>query len=170
MTFQENTPRKTDLLAPASQRGAELVVKGPDEEASQEHAQSVDDHEPHRLQRLHVPHVLVVLSLLRRDGQTLPLALQAVLLARLAPFRAERHFHRVHAAQDDNGGQERVRVLVEDRVPEVVVIQGDEDRETGQEDCKKDPDPGRSRVREGCVAHQTRRVDHGELIHQLHGI
>ena len=59
---------------------------------------------------------------------------------------------------------------MEDGVLQVVVVEGDEDGQAGQEDGQHDPEADRTRVGKGGVAHQACRVDHGEFINELRRI
>ena len=138
MSFQKKTPGKTNRAAIPTDLRAIDVVQAPDEETAQKHAQSVYHHEPHSLECLQVAHILVVLALLGRNGKSHPLACQAVLFRRVAPSRSEGRFHGVHAAEDDDGGQGRVCILVEDWVLKIVVVQGDEYSETCERNSEKD--------------------------------
>ena len=122
MSFQEDTPRQTHVAAPAASGGAEEVVEVPDGEAAEEHGQAVPDHEPHGLECLHVAHVLVVLILLGRHGKALLLAREPVFLSGVSQGWAEGLLHGPHAAEDHDGGQKRVRILMEHGVLQVVVV------------------------------------------------
>lgn len=122
MALQEDSPWQTHRAAPQADLGAELVVQIPDEEPAEEHAQSVRDHKPHRLEGLHIPHVLVMLSFLGRHLLAPLLPIQAVFLARVAPSRPQRHLHGMHAAEDNSCRKNGVGILVEDGVLEVVVV------------------------------------------------
>lgn len=170
MTFEENTPRKSHNLTPLSDCGTELVVQGPDAKAAQEHTQSIPNHKPHGLESLHIADILVVLMFFGRYRQSLLFACYAVFLARVSPSRTKGHLHCVHTPQDYDGGQYRVGVLVEHGVLQVVVVEGDENGQRREGNGQDNADAGGSRVRKGRIAHQTRSINHGELIDQLHGV
>lgn len=123
-----------------------MVVQIPDEKAAQEHAQSVNDHEPHCLESLRVALVLEMLALFARYLETFLLARQAVFFEGVAPPRPQACLHGVHATQDDDCGQESVGILVEDRVLQVVVVEGDEDCETEEGDGEDEADIRCTRV------------------------
>ena len=127
MAFQQNTPRKTNKLTPSADLATEGIVQIPDEESAQEHEQAITDHEPHGLERLDIALILVLLLFLGGDWDALFLACGPVLLASVAPAWSQCHFHGVHAAQDNDDSQERIRVLVKYWVLKVVVVEGDED-------------------------------------------
>lgn len=67
MTFQENTPWKTNNVAPSADLAAEGIVQVPDQEPAEEQEQAITDHEPHGLESLHVARVLVLLEFHRGD-------------------------------------------------------------------------------------------------------
>ena len=170
MTLEENTPGKSHDLAPLSNLAAEVVVQIPDEEPAKEHAQSVPDHKPHRFESLHVTDVLVVLVFSGRNRQALLFASHAVFFARTPPFRTKRHLHCIHTSQDHDGSQDRVCILVEHGVLQVVVIESDENGQRSQGNSQNHTDARWSRVGKGRIAHQARGINHGELINQLHRI
>lgn len=164
MSLQEDTPGQAHLTAQLANLRAEVVVQIPDKEPTEEHAQSVHDHKPHRLESLHVAHVLVMLAFLGRHLFAPLLPLQPVLLARVAPFRPKGHLHGVHAAQDNDRGQDRVGILVEHWVLEVVVVECDEDGQSEEGDREEESHTRGARVGERGIAHQAGRVDHGQLV------
>lgn len=146
MSLQENPPRQAYLPAPHPNLRTEVVVQIPDEKATQEHAQSVNDHEPHRLENLQVALVLEMLPLFARYLETSLLARQAIFFEGVAPPGPQACLHGVHAAQDDDCGQESVGILVEDRVLQVMVVEGDEDCETEEGDGENEADNPCTRV------------------------
>ena len=170
MTLQENAPRQPHDLAPPADLRAERIIQIPDEKAAEEHGQTISDHKPHGFEDLGVADVLIVLVFLGRHLDSLLLAGETVFFPRAPPPRAQRHLHGVHAAQDDDNSQDSVRVLVENGVLEVVVVQGNEDSQAREGDGQEETDAGWSRVGERGVAHQTGCVDHRQLIDQLHGV
>lgn len=85
VTFQEDTPGKTDNTPPSADLTAEGIVQVPDQEPSEEHEQAVSDHEPHGLERLHIARILVVLLFHTGNREAFLLAREAVLLARVSP-------------------------------------------------------------------------------------
>lgn len=66
----------------------------------------------------------------------------------MSPAWPELHFHGVHAAQDNDNGQDGIGVLMEDRILKVMIVERDEDRQAGQGDGQEDPEADRSRVGE----------------------
>lgn len=80
------------------------------------------------------------------------------------------NFHDVHRPQQHDGGQDRVSILVESRVLEVVVVSRDEDGKPSE----GDPEDGReglgALVGETGPEHEAGGVDHGELVDELHGV
>lgn len=137
MTFKNYTPWKTNPLPPFPQRTTENIVQIPNGKSAKEHAQAKNHHEPHCFQRLHVAHVLKLLSLLAGDWEPLLFTSESVLFTRLAPSRTERDFHSIHASEDDDGSQKRVGILVEDGVLQVMIIQRNEDGEACEEDSEE---------------------------------
>ena len=53
---------------------------------------------------------------------------------------------------------------------QVVVVEGDEEREAHKRDPENGGERGAARVGEGHVAHETGGVDHGELVDELHWV
>ena len=78
--------------------------------------------------------------------------------------------HHVHASEKDDSGQERICVLMEGRVLQIVVVERDEDGEGDQTKGKEKAELSRLRVGEGGVTHQTRGVNHRQLVNELHRI
>ena len=76
-----------------------------------------------------------------------------VLVLGILEVRAEREFHDVHLANDDDDGEEGVDVLVELRVLQVVVVEGDSHAEEGEQRGEAGFEQGGARVGEGGVAH-----------------
>ena len=132
MPFKEDTPRKANISTPATEAGTEIVIQIPDPEPPKKHAQSIDDHKLHSFQNRKVSRVFGFLSLLRWDEQSTLLASQTVFFRRPAPSRTESDFHRVHTPHDDDDGQDGKRILVEDWVLQVMVVQGDEDSQASE--------------------------------------
>lgn len=170
MAFKENTPGKPHGLTPLSNRREELIVQAPDGKPTQKHGQSIPDHKPHGFQYLQITNIRVVLMFFGRNWQSLPFQRQAVFLARLPPFRSKGHLHGVHAPDHHYGREDRVRILVEIRILQVVVVEGDENGQRRERNAQDHADAVWPRVRKGRIAHQTRSVDHGKLIDQLHGV
>jgi hypothetical protein len=173
VALQQNPPRKADLMPPASQNRAVLVVEIPHGEPAEESRQPRADHPPHLAQDLAVAVVSACLLCLVRRGQTLLIlatALQLPLFPALAVERTDADFHDIHRAQQHDRGQDRVRVLVERRVLQVVVVSRDEDRQTRESETQQSPERLLALVLERGPEHQTGGVDHGELVDELHRI
>lgn len=170
MAFQENAPRQAHFPTPSAERGAVPVVDIPEHEAPEKHAEPVEDHEPHFPERFDVTLVFVALALLREHRKSHLLPCQAVELSRSTPLGAQRHLHRVHASEHDGGREDRVGILVEERVLDVVVVEGDEYGQSREHHTQDHAQNCRPRVGEQSVAHQTSGVDHRELVHQLHRV
>lgn len=170
MALQQQTPRQADLVAPLAQLRAVDIVEIPDGEAAQEDAEAPGDHDPHLAQDLAVALLLARdLGLLRgRRG----VARAHALVLEVAPpvVGPQVQLHDDHGADQHDGREQRVRVLVEGRVLQVVVVERDEDGQGGDAQTQGPFDQQRAAVFEGRPCHQAGRVDHGQLIHQLHWI
>jgi hypothetical protein len=170
VALQQNAPRKTNLMSPASQNRAVFIIEIPNSEPAQESRQTGTDHPPHLAQNLAVAIVLTLLLCLVRWRQTLAPALQLPLLLPLAVVRTNADLHDIHRAQQHDRGQDRVSVLVERRVLQVVVVSRDEDRQARQRKTQQRPEGLLALVLEGGPEHQAGGVDHGELVDELHRV
>jgi len=92
------------------------------------------------------------------------------LLATFAVVWSDADFHDVHGSEQHDGGQDRVGVLVESRVLEVVVVGRDEDRKTREGNSKDGRERLCALVLEARPEHEASGVDHGELVDELHGV
>ncbi len=98
-------------------------------------------------------------------------------------------YHDVDASEENEGGQDRVGVLMESGILEVVIVARDEDGKRDTGDAQRDLDCLRPVVRKSGPEHpadrsvcicekgglqeidsQTCGVDHGQFINQLHRI
>jgi len=85
-------------------------------------------------------------------------------------LRTEAEFHDIDGAEEDDGGQETVNELVEDGISEVVIEAGNKECECEETERQEEGVSNGSSVREGGVEHDTRCINHRQLIDQLHGV
>lgn len=133
VSFQKDTPRKTNVPPPSPQSAAIFVVDVPECESSQEYGKSITDHDPHESESLSVPLILTLLFLLLSLCDDILLLHRSLCLPLRFQSRADVDFHDVHGAEKNNRSQEGVHVLVECWVLEVVVVSSDEDGKGNQE-------------------------------------
>ena len=176
MALEQDAPGEPDGAPPAPQRGAVPVVERPDGEAAEEDAQADGDEAPHERQGGGVagvdarplPHVPLPL------GRALGGRRRAVAVGEGAGRGAARgpqvHLHDPHAADQHDGRQDRVRVLVEDRVLQVVVDGRDGARERDQRRAQAQRVRARAPAREAGVEHDAGGVDHRQLVDELHRV
>jgi len=116
-------------MSPPLQLRAILVVQIPDRETAQESCKTRGNHPPHPAQNLTIPIVSALLFCLIRRQLT---GLAGSFLATRAVVWSDTNFHDVHRAQQHDGGQDRVSILVESRVLEVVVVGCNKDRKPSE--------------------------------------
>lgn len=170
VSFEQDSPGQASLMSPSSDLGAIYVVQIPDGKASKEDAQAKGDHGPHLLQDPLVPLVLPLLFSLGLWTGESALSYGFVGLVALAEMWSDVKLHDNHAADQDDGSQNRIGVLVKGRVLEEVVVEGDEQGEAGNGETENDLGRSLSVVGEGGPEHEAGGVDHGQLIDELHGI
>lgn len=166
VAFQQYTPGQPNLMPPPPQLRAVLVVQVPHRKTAQESRQTGSNHPPHLPQDLAIPVVFALLLC----GISADLALRIPLFAALAVVRANADFHDVHGAQQHNGCQDGVCVLVERGVLQVVVVCRDENRQARERGSKYKRKRLLALMLKGRPEHKTSGVNHRQLVDQLHRV
>lgn len=147
-------------MSPSPQFRAIDIVQGPNAEPTQKDAQAATNHQPHGLENLLVSDVLsVLLTPLRLSGCVLVIC-RRVHLGPRSKTRAQVDLHNIHGPEQDNGRQQRIHVLVEHRIAEIVIVAGDENGERYEKNAQEQGDGWFLVVGEGCIEHETSRVYH----------
>jgi hypothetical protein len=154
-------------MSPPPQLRAVLIIQIPDCETAQERCKPCSNHPPHPAQNLTIAIVSALLLCLIRQRLA---GLSSSLLATLAVVWSDADFHDVHRSEQHDGCQDRVSVLVECRILEVVVVGRDENRKARKADSKDSRERLSALVRETGPEHEAGGVDHGELVDELHGV
>ena len=179
VSFEQNAPWKAEFVSPSLEFRAVDVVEVPEREATEEDAQAVCDHCPHYSQRCKVPFILALpLGLLLRCCCTvyLPIRMAIGLSVRycthpLVPILGSYiDLHDVHGSQEHESGEDGIRILVESRILQVMVIERNECCERQEEDSEARLRFDRFIEAKCCEEHEARGVDHRELVNKLHGI
>lgn len=142
------------------------IVQMPGSEAAQKYTQAKGNHLPHRAQDLLVSLVFLVLYCF---CATTPLGVCCLSLLRAKPW-PDVDFHDIHSSEQDDGCENGICGLVEGRVLEVVIVECNEQSKRDQADRQRRRIQSRFAIAEGRKVHQTRGVNHGQLINKLHRI
>ena len=154
-------------MSPPLYLRAILVIQIPDCKSSQESCKTRSNHPPHPAQNLTITIVPALLLRLVRQRHT---GLTSSLLTTHAVVWSDTNFHNIYRAEQHDGSQDRVGVLVKSRVLEVVVVGCNKDRKPSEGDSKDSREGPGALVREAGPEHEAGGVDHGELVDELHGI
>jgi hypothetical protein len=170
VSFEKDSPRESNGMAPAPQGRAVHVIQIPHDEAAQEDGQAEGNHGPHGLEN---NDITVIAAAYLGDGAA-AVAVETgeapELALLLAPLGAQAKLHDVDGADEDDGGEDGVHDLVEDGVAEVVVVAGDEEGEGEQGGGEEEGVGQGAAAGEGGVEHDAGGVYHGELVDELHGV
>ena len=123
MTLEHEAPRHTHFPPPFDELRAVLVVKMPDCKTSQEDAEPESDHLPHNSKRCQI--TLILASLDSCYTSVRPGVRCFAFLG--AEFGPDVDFHDINGAEQYNSREEGVCVLVETRVLQIVVVDGNTD-------------------------------------------
>lgn len=150
-------------MTPNSDSGAEDVVQIPDEKPESNGTHPNRDHSsPHGAENLQVSTISSCLLRFIRGRD--------IVRALAAKRWPKSHFHSPHAPKEDDGCQQGKRVLMKQWILDIVIVARDEDGdECGEQACQHGIQH-RPSVRKDGVEHDTRGVNHGQLIEKLHFI
>ena len=166
-------------MSPRSQLRAVDIVEIPEGKTTEEDAQAVRNHGPHRSQRCQIPLILLLLRLLlpwSYHALRLPISVTIrmsvgwYLHSLVSILRSDVGLHDVHCSYENECREDRVGVLMECRILQVVIVQRDECGERKQEEREACLRLGRLVEAECRKEHEAGRVDHGQFVDQLHGI
>lgn len=139
MTFQQNTPREAHFPPPSSNGSTKDVIQIPNPKCNGYIAQSDIIHAPHGSQNFHIP----LISSFLLDGINFTVSFTA--------SGVEQTLHNPHAAQYNHRREQGEHILMEHRVLKIMIVQCDEDSQTGNREGDENTGQGCFAVWKDCV-------------------
>lgn len=163
--FKKDSPWQADGSTPAPKGRAECIVQVPDQEAKSDGAESNRNHLVHRLDGTEVSLVNPRLlgSVVDIDSTDLGASFRLT-------GRPKAYFHTVQASEEDDGSEQSERILVEQRVLDVIVVRSNKGCDEDSQSKNQGGARGRTIMGEGGIKHDACGVNRGKLVQELHAI